>query len=165
MVINVGTSYYAIRMGPKIHKPHQYATDQTIASIPIRSVYRISWLSHPHDGRAVRASHAGHAHTQQYSAGTRDDKIDRDRCWLHQVYLGIEPRARTRCARAGCHGTWRMLGRPAVASPTGVGSYLIVLLSYCLLCAGDTAKDFHPHQTTKGLSSVTFWDSRKLLKG
>ena len=36
--------------------------------------------------------------------------------------LGLELAARAR----GCHGTWRMLGRPAVASPTGVGSYLIV---------------------------------------
>ena len=54
---------------------------------------------------------------------------DRTRCTRDRT-LGIEPRARTRCARAGCHGTWRMLGRPAVASPTGVGSNLIVLLSY-----------------------------------
>ena len=38
-----------------------------------------------------------------------------------------------RARAAGCHGTWRMLGRPAVASPTGVGSNLIVLLSYCCI--------------------------------
>ena len=50
--------------------------------------------------------------------------------------LGIEPsgsnpRDRTRCARGGGHGTRRMPGRLAVVSPTGVGTYLIVLLSYC----------------------------------
>jgi hypothetical protein len=46
---------------------------------------------------------------------------------------GSNPRDRTRCAdRArGGHGTRRMPGRLAVVSPTGVGTYLIVLLSYC----------------------------------